>query len=976
MDVERWRRLDDLFVRALEEPPENHLDFLRCHCGDDPSLVDEVLAMLAADAGDEIADRADDASDDPLAGIVRAELDQVTEHDGPQAEDRSATTPLPFPSLGVYRLIEEIGRGGLATVYSAERNDAQFTMRVAIKLVRRGFDTPDLLERLRLERNILARLEHPNIARLIDGGTAPDGRPYFVMEHIEGMRIDHWCERRQLTLGQRLQLFCTLCDAVHAAHGRLVLHRDIKPSNILVTRDGVPKLLDFGIAKMIGAADEEALVPGFSTLTSTGMQLLTPEFASPEQVRGETLTTASDTYSLGVLLYHLVTGAPPYTLDRQRPAEIERVVCGVKPRRPSAVVWEDASQGGASKDGASQDGTSQDGTPRRLRLGWPRRPTGDDLDTILLKALRKEPERRYGSVNRLADDLQNYLQDLPVSARPDTLRYRSGKFLRRHRLPVVAATTLVLILVAAVVLTSWQARVARRAQQAAEEQRAVAEAQRNEAQWERRRAEEATVFLVDLFEVSDPYRTVGERITVREVLDRGVSRLRDGLADNPLLRATLLTTTAKVYQNLSLFEESEALLQEALALRRRELGENAPDAVGSEHDLANLRLDQERFQEAAEDLEQVIGQRRQQDDFSALAAALYDAAIARRGLGQRDQAEVLLAEALELQKTAGDTLAVAQARNLLGRLKRSEGQYDTAEQVLREVLATRQQHLPKDHPLITQTLNDLAITLQQDGQLAAAEQLYRDILATHERVFGQQHHQVLTALHNLAGVLVDRGRVTEAMSLYDRSRALVSNLYGDDHPAMGRLLYIRAKAHRVAGQLDRAVPLARQAWQIQRDHFGLEHPETLRAANQLAAMLVEQGSGEAESALLDLITDLRRVLAGDFRLSYPLYNLAKLYLGRSEPAAAEPLFREAWELQRTQLSVDHWQTAQTQGQLGRCLVQLGRLDEAEKLLRSSHGLLLKRFGEGHPQTEAVAGYLRSLEERRGGNGPSIDGPSP
>ncbi len=962
MDAARWRRLDALFLQALEEPPDERLDFLRRACGDDPTLVDEVAAMLAADDGAQLADPAEANGDDRLADIVRSGFDHLAQDktltpatgssEAPRANQpsRPSTAPLPFPSLGVYRLTEELGRGGLATVYAAERDDAQFTMRVAIKLVRRGFDTPELLERLRLERQILARLEHPNIARLIDGGTAPDGRPYFVMEHIEGERIDRWCERQKLDLRQRLELFRTLCDAVHAAHGRLVLHRDIKPSNILVTHSGVPKLLDFGIAKILAAGDEDALVSGFSTLTGTGMQLLTPEFASPEQVRGKTLTTASDVYSLGVLLYHLVAGAPPYVLDRQRPAEIERVVCEIEPLRASAVVGDDAAN---------------NATPtRRQILGWPRRAGGDDLDTILLKALRKEPERRYGSASRLADDLHNYLEDLPVSARPDTLRYRSGKFLRRHRMPVLTAVTLVLILVTAVVVTSWQARVARRAQQVAEEQRTVAETQRNAAQRERRRAEEAANFLTDIFEVSDPYRTVGERITAREVLDRGASRLRDGLEDDPLLRATLLTTIAKVYQNLSLFDDSEALFTEALSLRRQHLGESAPEVVSSERHLANLWLDQERFQEASDALEQVVLARRRLDDPTALATVLYDAAVAQRGLGHGAAADNLLAEALDLQEEAGDTLAVTQIRNLLGKLRRGEGQYEAAEQILREVLATRRQLLQKDHPLITQTLNDLAITMQQNGQLEAAETLYREILETQQRVFGERHHHVVTALHNLAGVLVDRNRVAAAMPLYDRSEALVSELYGEDHPAMGRLLYSRAKAHRVARQLDLAIPLARRAWQIHADHFGPDHRETLRAASQLAAVLLEQGSGEAEAALLDLVADLRRVLAGDFRLSYPLYSLAKLRLQRGDAAAAEPIFREALELRRATLSATHWQTAQTQGQLGRCLVQLQRFDEADDLLRGSHQTLLQLFGATHPQTEAVAGYLRDLEAQR------------
>lgn len=966
MDAARWRRLDTLFQQALEQPDEARKEFLEQACPEDPELCREVAAMLAADAAEAQAaagevDRGEDIDvdeHDRLAGIVRSGAEQMAGDDDPTP----ATEPLPFESLGPYRLIEELGRGGLSTVYLAERDDAQFTMRVAIKLVRRGFDSPDLLDRLRLERQILARLEHPNIARLIDGGTAPDDRPYFVMERIEGERIDHWCERHQLDLRQRLELFQKLCDAVHTAHRRLVLHRDIKPSNILVTHDGIPKLLDFGIAKILGPEGEESsnaqtsLASGFSTLTSTGMRLLTPEFASPEQVRGETLTTASDVYSLGVLLYLLITGEPPYTFDRQRPAEVERVVCESEPSRPSAVVWARRTDGRPT--------TTQD-LPSHTVLGWPRRAQGDDLDTIVFEALRKEPERRYDSVAQLADDLRCYLQDLPISARPDTMSYRAGKFIRRHRVPLLAAAALLIMLVAGVITTSWQARVARRAQQEAEAQTELAEQQRAEAERERRRAEEATTFLVDLFEVTDPYRTPGEPITANEVLDRGAIRLREGLGDDPLLRATLLATIGKVYQNLSLFPQSEELLQEALTLRRQQLDDDHLEVLDSYQDLANLWLDQERFQEAGQTLETVVARRWGRGEGVVLADALYSQALAKRGLGLTADAEILLNEAVALQRGAGDELATARIRNTLGALRRSEGDFEAAEEILQEVLAVRRRLLNEDHPLVAHTLTGLAITHQQAGDLQSAETLYRETLEMQRRVFGERHHNVVMAIHNLISVLVSQSEIEAALPLTDQLEASVLDLYGADHPAMARALHLRSQAHQVAQEFDLAIPLARRARRIDARHFGEDHLTTLRDANLLASLLVAVGDPEAETVLLRLISDLRRVMGPeDHRLASSLLGLAALRLNNGKAAAAEPLLREALDIQRSALPEGHWQTAKTEGQLGRCLIYLGQFDKAAGLLQSSYVALQRRWGAEHPQTVAVIRYLEDLEKKR------------
>lgn len=410
----RWKRLNELFHDALAVPPADRAEFVSRACADDPALASEALQLLSAHTRDV------GLMEQPA--IVGAELWQ--EDDGSSVIGRR---------FGAYRVLREIGRGGMGAVYLAERADGGFDQRVALKVVKRGMDSDHVLARFRAERQILASLEHPNIARLLDGGASDGGQPYFAMEYIEGQRIDEYV--RALALPDRLRLWLQVCGAVSYAHQHLVVHRDLKPANILVTADGVPKLLDFGIARLLNPTTE-------ATSTFTELRMLTPEYASPEQIEGRHATTVSDVYSLGVVLYELLTGRSPYSPRSRSPRDIADAICTTEPLRPSVAVLE----GDAS-------------LARRLR---------GDLDTILLTALRKEPSRRYQSVEQLGGDVRRHLEGLPVRARRDTFAYRAGKFVRRHRAGVAAGALVVVALVGGTVATAWEARQARAAQARAE----------------------------------------------------------------------------------------------------------------------------------------------------------------------------------------------------------------------------------------------------------------------------------------------------------------------------------------------------------------------------------------------------------------------------------------------------------------------------------------------------------------------------
>ena len=427
MTPERWQQVKALFEQALERPPDERAAFLDQACHGDEALRREVRSLLSS-------------HDDGF-------LDEPLSLDAPSGDDGAAHTG---QRIGAYRLVREIGHGGMGAVYLAERADGQFHQQVAVKFVRHGVDSDTLRRRFRAERQILARLEHPHIARLIDGGVSEDGLPYLAMEYVEGTRIDHYCDAHHLSTNERLRLFLAVCEAVHYAHQNLIVHRDLKPSNILVTEGGTVKLLDFGIAKLL---DDNAAATPLDEVPRTGMRVMTPEYASPEQIRGEPVTTAFDVYALGIILYELLAGQRPYRLSGLSPGEMERIVCEKAPARPSTAVTREAQTDATRAATPEEISRMRSTQPDKLR----RRLAGD-LDTIVMMALHKDPSRRYRSVGQLSEDLRRHLDGLPVTARPDSFAYRISKFIRRHWMGVAAAVFISLL--GGIATTAWQARVA------------------------------------------------------------------------------------------------------------------------------------------------------------------------------------------------------------------------------------------------------------------------------------------------------------------------------------------------------------------------------------------------------------------------------------------------------------------------------------------------------------------------------------
>jgi serine/threonine-protein kinase len=761
MTPERWRQIEEIFQAAVERAPEERAAFLDQACAGDPELRQEVESLLAQE----------DSQETILTAAISA-----------AAESLSAThsDDMIGRRIGVYRVTGLIGQGGMAEVFQAVRDDDQYQKQVAIKLVKRGMITGFTLSRFRYERQILATLEHPHIARLLDGGTTEEGLPYFVMEYIEGQPITQYCENQRLSTRERLKLFRQVCAAVQHAHRNLIVHRDLKPSNILVTKDGMPKLLDFGIAKLLNPE----LTPETMAQTATAMRMMTPDYASPEQVRGEPVTTATDVYSLGAVLYELLTEQRPHQFTNLSFSEIERVICEQEPEKPSVTV------------------------SRKVSLvpgPWPRtrdklrKQLAGDLDNIVLMAMRKEPERRYQSVEQFSEDIRRHLEGLPVQARPDTLVYRASKFAHRHKAGVgFAAVLLVLLIGFAVMMSIQAARIAE----------------------ERDRANQVAAFLVELFGVADSDAARGDTITVREILDKGAERINREFKDQPEVQAALMDRIGRVYQSLGLYESATPLLEGALEIRRQTLGQDHPDVAENLHNLA-VAL-------------------HAKGDFQAAEPWYRDALALRRklfGQAHRDVAVTL---------------------NGLALLLYHKGEYDEAEVVYRQALAMRRGLFGENHPDVAESLSGLALVMFLKGQHDEAEALNRQALALRRKLLGENSPSVATSLSNLASVLRAKSEYDEAEALYREALAIRRKRLPEGHPHIAYSLVGLGEILTDRGNPQEAEPLLREGLAIRLKALSKDHWLTAHAKNALGGCLTElQRYNEAEPLLLESISIMK-----------------------------------------------------------------------------------------------------------------------
>ncbi len=721
----------DIAQRARALGPRERRSFIEQQCSADATLISQVLALLDQNDNDALQWLDNEAEWTP-ASLIGARL-------------------------GPYQLVSLIGSGGMGEVYLAERIDDEFEQQVAIKLVRGALLTDDVRARLRTERQILASLKHPNIATLLDGGTAPDGTPYLVMEYIIGIPIDAYCDRHELGIAERLQLFCKVCAAVQCAHQSLIVHRDLKPNNILVTTEGEPKLLDFGIAKLL----DTQLGRLDATVTHHEFRVMTPAHASPEQVRGEAITTASDIYVLGVLLYELLSGRRPFVLPgNYRMTDVERLVCNTTPLLPSAMVNRCAQETpGMMYDLAYSRHTSINKLARQLR---------GDLDCIVMMAMRKEPARRYSSAAQLAEDLQHWLQGQPVMACKDSWLYRSNKFLHRHIWATAAALTFMMLLAGFSVLTYLQSQSVTR---------------------ERDRAEQVSSFLIELFELSDPSQSRGNELKARELLDIGARRIDSNLQSQPATRATLLATIGKVYGSLGLYQEAQAALEKSLQTRQQLFGEQHDDIVTTLIAQSDIKLAMGELDAASQDLERASALTTQLHGKQSVALAPILRVQGKVALerGQYPLAERSLRTALSLYDQHGHSNSSDKAAALsdLGKALADQYQEAKAEPLYRAALAIDLHELGADHPRVAELKNRLADALEGQGKYAEAEPFFHEAVDNKRRVLGSTHPETIDTLENYGNFLRRKGDFVQAEAVLIEALQANRKLYGEQHSYVG-----------------------------------------------------------------------------------------------------------------------------------------------------------------------------------------------
>jgi serine/threonine protein kinase/tetratricopeptide (TPR) repeat protein len=825
-------------------------------------------------------------------------------------ETKTYRTPAKDSTIDViisekYKLLEELGSGGMGVVYKAEQLKP-VKRSVALKIIKLGMDTRQVIARFETERQALAVMDHPNIAKVFDGGATETGRPYFVMELVRGIPITKYCDKHKLAIKERLELFIQVCQAVQHAHQKGVIHRDLKPSNILVVVQEdkpVPKIIDFGIAK----ATEHSLTER-TLFTEQGQLIGTPEYMSPEQAEmsGLDVDTRTDIYSLGVILYELLIGMLPFDPRSLREAgfgEIQRIIRETEPPKASTRL---SSLGDTQTSIANLRKTDPSSLKRELK---------GDLDWITVKAMAKDRTQRYASSSEFGADIEKFLRNEPVTAGRPSASYRMKKYIRRHKTGVVAATLVGIAMLIGIAGTSLGLLKAKQAERVARE--------------EAETAKQITDFLVELFEVTDPSESRGNTVTAREILDKGADKINRDLEGQPLVRARMMNIMGKVYHSLGLYDVATPLLKEGLALREQVLGPESKE----------------------------------------VAASLESVGILLQRTGQYEEARPILERALAIREKICMPVdpAVASALNNLANLMADVGENERAKQLYERSIAVWEEASGPDHIDVTAPMNNLALLLQTMGDFEEAQALYERCLTIKERELEPDHPELATTLHNLGMLANQLGDTEEARSYYERALVIDEKALGPDHPDFADTLRSLAIVYANEGNLEEALPLFERVLAIDEKAFGPENDRVGSDVSNLGHLNLHMGNYETARKFLERGKAIKeRVLGPDhYLIANDLDALAMLNRKTDSPDAARQLFERALTIREQALGPEHPMVATSLGNLASFLVDLGDLEGARQLYERALTVYEKVFGPDHPSVATILGGLGDLLRQAG-----------
>lgn len=891
VSLDQWKQLDSLVDEALQHPADERTAFVRAKCGHDVDFYNQAIRLL------DKVQLARDALGDSVADYVAPILD--AEHEEDRVPDLNSGT-----EIGAYRIVREIGRGGMGAVYLAERADGTFEKQVALKLVKRGMDTDEVVYRFRRERQIHAALDHPGIARLLDAGAAQDGRPFLVMEYVGGQPITTFCDERKLDVESRLQLFEQVCEAVKYAHRRLVIHRDLKPSNILVVEEAGEsriKLLDFGIARLLDPEQNESV-------TRVGARPLTPAYAAPEQLEGGSITTAIDVYALGVVLHELLAGCRPKDPERCLGACIDR----------------------------------ETAASRSLTLDRLRKKLSGDLNTIAQTALRTNVDDRYPSVESLLDDLQRYRRNMPIEARPATRTYRLRKFVLRNRMKVAIGALVLIALAGGAGIALWQA---------------------SEAREHAQRSDDVRDFLIQILEEANPDYAQSDTLAVGAMLELAAGRIENDLSDQPEMQAELMGILAEIYRKLDRYDRSSTLFERAIELQR-ELKQPLQLAIVL-NGLAGVRLEEGDFEDSERLYLEALALRRRhaprsEDELNTTAnlGNLY------RMQKQLVEADSFLTMAAEMQREIGieDRSVFAITLDRIASLRRTMGRFSEAEAISREALDLRLAALGPGHRHVYLSKNNLGLILYQSGQLDAAEEMYEDVYDFYIERLGAEHRETATALLHLGEVAYQRGRFSEAAQLLRQASGVYRTLLGNEHGSVANVSLRLAEALIGKNEGEEAEELARGALAFYLESYGQQHQDVGSARRVLGDVLFARGKLDEAQLQYQQSAGILRNALGDYhpRLAAAIVGLGRVSLTQGNTETAERLLTEALHIREVALNADALELAEARLYLGECLLARNEPEAARVLLEPSLGVLQDQRVQSHPTLQKASVLMSEL----------------